>query len=149
MKMTRGSVVASFVLLSVMSAGAIFAQSQTATKSKISPPTASPAVAAPKATATVDTAQLKATASKVAASFNESPKETIALLNFTKSQDVSSAKGLLIKHGFTAQQLEGARIVLKDATKGQTGGQGGAASKIKVTIEASCCPATITVTISW
>ena len=50
-------------------------------------------------------------------------------------------RALLEKHGFSARQLEGAKIVLRDTTGG------GEAQKIKVTIETSCCPLTITITI--
>ena len=55
--------------------------------------------------------------------------------------DEKKVRALLEKHGFSARQLEGAKIVLRDTTGG------GEAQKIKVTIETSCCPLTITITI--
>ena len=60
-----------------------------------------------------------------------------ALLKAAKTHDNATAKLILIKHGLTAQQLDGAVIVLKNDT-------GGNATRIK-SITITCCPLTITI----
>ena len=70
-----------------------------------------------------------------------SPDDLKTLAAAAKSGDTDAAKKLLIKNGLTAQQLEGAKIMVKDET-------GGALAK-KVTIEISCCPLTIVITIRF
>lgn len=70
-----------------------------------------------------------------------SPEDLKILTAAAKSSDTAAAKQLLIKNGLTAPQLEGARIMVKDET-------GGAQAR-KVTIEISCCPLTIVITIRF
>ena len=60
-----------------------------------------------------------------------------ALLKAAKTHDNATAKLILIKHGLTAQQLDGAVIVLKNDT-------GSNATRIK-SITITCCPLTITI----
>lgn len=56
-----------------------------------------------------------------------------------KANDTEAAKKLLMASGLTAQQLEGAKILIQDETGGSS------ASKLTITIK--CCPLTIIITI--
>ena len=63
-----------------------------------------------------------------------------ALLKAAKTHDTATPKLILMKYGLTAQQLDGAVIVLKNDT-------GGSATRIK-SITITCCPLTITIVFS-
>jgi Flp pilus assembly protein TadB len=130
--------IATLVLLIPMAAGCTLALAQTATKTQ----TATKQSAAP--TATVSAADLKATSVKAEASIRESPTVSRAILDAVREKNTDKAKAILLKNGFTAKQLQGATIDFKDNTGSQ-----GSAMKVKVSISASCCPATITITISF
>ena len=67
------------------------------------------------------------------------PANLKILQDAAKANDGESAKKLLQMSGLTAQQLEGAKILVKDETGGK------AATRITITI--TCCPLTITITI--
>ena len=95
------------------------------------------AIAATKA----DLAAVEQSAKAAQGSIRASPADAKAFTSAVKARDEKKVRALLEKHGFSARQLEGAKIVLRDATGG------GEAQKTKVTIEASCCPLTITITI--
>jgi hypothetical protein len=95
------------------------------------------AIAATKA----DLAAVEQSAKAAQGSIRASPADAKAFAGAVKAKDERKVRALLEKHGFSARQLEGAKIVLRDATGG------GEAQKTKVTIEASCCPLTITITI--
>ena len=95
----------------------------------------------PIAATKVDQASAEKSAKAAQAAIRTSRADKAALVEAVKAKDESKVRSLLQKHGFSARQLEGAKIVLVDNT------QGAEAQKTKVTIEASCCPLTITITI--
>ena len=95
----------------------------------------------PIAATKADQASVEKSAKAAQAAIRTSRADKAALVEAVKAKDESKVRSLLQKHGFSARQLEGAKIVLVDNT------QGAEAQKTKVTIEASCCPLTITITI--
>jgi hypothetical protein len=62
-----------------------------------------------------------------------------------RSHNQAQASAILLRHGFTPQQLQGATIKLVD----QTGGGGNNLRPIRVTIQVTCCPPTIVITIHF
>ncbi len=139
MKIASGKVIATVVLLAMMAAGVNFAKAQHAAKPNSEPVAGSATVATP------DVAQLQATADKATASIQSSAAEKRVLLKAVRSNNTDEAKSLLLKNGFTAKQLKGAEIALKDDTGGSTGG--GTLEEFKITIHVECCPLVITITI--
>jgi hypothetical protein len=75
------------------------------------------------------------------AAIGASRGDRAALVKAVRAKNESQVRSLLQKHGFSARQLEGAKIDLVDNTGGAE------PQKTKVTIKASCCPLTITITI--
>lgn len=88
-------------------------------------------------------AALKATAGKAEAKVMASAEAQAA---FAKAGNDAEVRALLLRNGFTASDLAGAKVKL--SREGNAGG-GPKARKIKVTITYSCCPSTITVTVRW
>jgi ABC-type oligopeptide transport system substrate-binding subunit len=133
MKKASRRIVALLALLTMMAAGGACAWAQNAPKSLPSPVT------------NPELKQLQATAEKAQAKIMASVDETRALYNAVLAKNVEQAKLILLKNGFTEKQLEGVKIVLvNDAHGGGT-----TMKKIHVKITASCCPLTITITVSF
>lgn len=97
--------------------------------------------AMPVAATKADLASAEQSAKAAQASIKASRADTAALAEAVKAKDDSQARALLQKHGFSARQLEGAKIVLVDKSGGSS------AQKTKVKIDVSCCPLTIIITI--
>ena len=95
----------------------------------------------PIAATKADLASAEKSAKTAQTAIRASRGEKADLVKSVRAKDESKVRSLLQKHGFSARQLEGAKIVLFDNTGGAE------AQKTKVTIEASCCPLTITITI--
>jgi len=138
MKMAFRRIVVTLALLAVMATAGNPAWTQVSTK----PPTA--AVASSQSVAAPNVAQLQATADKSSARIQASPADKQALVRAVRTKNTDAASALLLKNGFTAKQLQGAKVVLTDNTGG-----GGATDKIKVTINVKCCPLSITIIISF
>ncbi len=136
MKSVSRNIVASLALLTMMAAGSGFAIAQTSPKETAVKQTA-PAPALNKV-------ELQSTADKAATRIQASDSDKKELLAASRAKNTDQARTLLLKNGFTAKQLEGAKIDFKDSTGGSAN-----AMKVKVTISASCCPATITITIKF
>ncbi|MBI1180652.1 MAG: hypothetical protein GC201_08840 [Alphaproteobacteria bacterium] len=83
-------------------------------------------------------------AKEAQAKLNAPPPDALVLARAARSKNVDAAKQVLLRNGFTAQQLEGATVVLEDQTGG---GVLTPESRISITIEASCCPLKITIII--
>jgi len=97
--------------------------------------------AMPVAATKADIASAEQSAKAAQASISASRVGTAALAKAVKAKDENQACALLQKHGFSTRQLDGAKIVLVDKSGDST------AQKTKVTIDVSCCPLTITITI--
>jgi hypothetical protein len=147
MKKASQNIVTTLALLTMMAAGINFVKAQTSVK----PPNQS--MSSNATTAPPNVAQLQATANQAAAKIQSSPSDRSALVNAVITKSVDKATPLLLKNGFTAKQLQGAKIEFVNKTGGAGGaggaggGNGGTASKVKVTIHVDCCPLTITITI--
>jgi len=135
MKMASGKIVATLGLLALMTVACNFAQAQGKVK-----PGSTPVAVEPQA----NTAQLQATADQAAARIQASPAEKDALIKAVRANNTEELRSLLLKNGFTPGQLGAIKINPKDTT----GGHGAPAQKIKITIRVSCCPLTITITLS-
>ena len=86
----------------------------------------------------------QASARKAQAAIQASKQDQRQLAAAVRAHNQAAARELLLRRGFTAQQLQGATIVLVD----KTGAGGGHAERLKVTIVVTCCPLTITITIN-
>ncbi len=109
--------------------------------------TASAQTAVKPATAQVsqpDMAQVQLTCRKAGVGISSSVADKQALLSAVRTKNTDIASQILLKNGFTAQQLKGAAISLQDNTGGQ-----GTAAKIKITVNADCCPLKIVIIISF
>jgi len=97
-----------------------------------------------KACAEVETgATATSCASAVTTSLNASAADVRALASAIRSkQSTAAARAVLERHGLTATQLKNAKIVIVDKTGGAP-----AERARSVTIDISCCPLTITITI--
>lgn len=132
--MTKASrnIVATLALLTMMAAGSTLAMAQaTARQSSIAAPA-------------FDKVQYQATSDKASARIQASDVDKKALLASVRSKNTDLAKALLLKNGFTAKQLEGAKIEFKDKTGSQ-----GSPQKIKIEIGADCCPLVVVITINF
>jgi hypothetical protein len=83
-------------------------------------------------------------AQQAQAKLNGPPPDALVLARAAKSKNVEVARQVLLRNGYTPQQLEGAAIVLEDKTGGSPITP---ESRINITIEASCCPVKIVITI--
>jgi len=128
-------------LLTVMAAVGSMAWTQVSTK----PPTT--AVASSATVAKSNLAQFQATALKTTASIQASSTDKQAMVRAVRTKSTDAASALLLKNGFSASQLQVAKIDLVDNTGGGAGG--GSIAKVKITITADCCPMVITITISF
>jgi len=139
MKNASLRIVVTLALLIMMAAAGNIAWTQVSTK----PPTKTAASSATMAAPNV--AQLQATANRSSASIQASSTDKQALVKAVRTKNTDAASTLLLKNGFTAQQLQGAKIELID----HTGGGSGPAEKIKITITVKCCPPNITIIIAF
>ena len=142
MKIASRTMVATLAFVAVMAAAGNMVRAQVSTK-----PPQSGAMASSATAASPNVAQLQATADQTASKIQASSSSMSALVSAVRTKNVDRASALLLQNGFTAKQLQGAKIELVDKTGGSGGG--GTASKIKVTITVKCCPASITITVSW
>jgi hypothetical protein len=97
--------------------------------------------AIPIAATKADLPSAEKSAKAAQAEIGASRRDKAALVKAVRAKNESNVRSLLQKHGFSARQLEGAEIVLVDNTGGAE------PQKVKVTIEASCCPLKIIITI--
>jgi hypothetical protein len=137
--------------IATMTLGSAFAQDQGKPASS-GMPSASPMGThhmkqAQDGTAAVDPMALKKAqmaAQQAQSKLNGPPPDALELARAARSKNVEVAKRILVRNGFTPQQLEGADIVLDDKTGG---GALTPESRLSITIEASCCPLKIVITI--
>jgi hypothetical protein len=141
MKTASRRIAVTLALLALMAAGVNFAKAQKAGKPN-SQPVEGRATEAPR-----DMEQLQATADRAADRIQASPSEKRELVEVVRTRNVDRATLILRKAGFTSKQLEEAKIEFSDNTGGGSGG--GTLEKVKVTIRVSCCPMSITITISF
>lgn len=128
-------------LLAALSAGPAFAKAERTT-----------AVAAEitRATSPVGEEQIALVATKASRSIQASPADVQSLSVARKSNDMSAARAVLLRNGFTAEQLAGAQIVVnevkspRDVATGQSSGQ-----RVSVTITIRTKPLVITIEIRW
>jgi len=140
MKKAFGTIIATFGLLAVLAIAGGAINAQTSGRQATAAPATAGMAAAPK----LQTAEVQATADKAKAKIGSSSSERKALLSAVQAKSEDQAKSVLLRNGFTAQQLEGAKIVLNDKTGGK-----GTAEAIIIRIDADCCPLRITITISF
>ena len=139
MKNASLRIVVTLALLIMMAAAGNIAWTQVSTKPPSRVVASSATVAAP------NVAQLQATANRSSASIQASSTDKQALVKAVRTKNTDAASALLLKNGFTAQQLQGVKIVLTDNTGG-----GGTTDKIKITITVRCCcPPNITIIIAF
>ena len=138
MKTASRTIAVTLAVFCMMAAGIHFLNAQTSVK----PP--SQAVTGRATATSPNVAQLQATADKSSTSIQASTTDKQALVRAVRTKNTDAASTLLLKNGFTAAQLQGAKIVLVD----NTGGGSGPAEKIKITITVKCCPLNITIIIS-
>ena len=134
MKKASGTILAVFGLFALVAASGSIAWAQTAERQVSASPTKA------------EIAQFQATAEKATAKIQASPSDTKMVAEASRAKSTEQAKSVLLKNGFTAKQLESAKLVFQDST-GKGGG--GAAQRVKVTIKGSCCPLTITIIIAF
>ena len=140
MKRAFGTIIATCGLLTVLSLASGVASAQTSGRQATEATATAGMVASPR----LQTAQVQATADKAKAKIGSSSSERKALLSAVQTKSEDQAKSVLLRNGFTAQQLEGAKLVLNDKTGGK-----GTAEKIVIRIDADCCTLKITITISF
>jgi hypothetical protein len=139
MKNASLRIVVTLALLIMMAAAGNIAWTQVSTKPPSRVVASSATVAAP------NVAQLQAAADKSSAKIQASSSDKQSLVRAVRTKNTDAASTLLLKNGFTAQQLQGAKIELID----HTGGGSGPAEKIKITITVKCCPPNITIIIAF
>lgn len=113
--------------------------------------------------------EVRQAAPAVSQSLESTPEDALALGKAGQSGQLDQVHALLIKHGFTEEQLKGLAIEVRsvksprDAASGQatgkrqhaplsggdTAGNAPTAQKIKVTITASIKPPKLIITITW
>ncbi|MBK8474896.1 MAG: hypothetical protein IPL39_00930 [Opitutaceae bacterium] len=112
--------------------------------------TAAVAAEATVAASPVGGDQIAAVATKAGRSIQASPADVQTLSAARKSNDTSAARAVLLRNGFTAEQLAGAQIVVneiktpRDVATGQSSGQ-----RVTVTITVRTKPLVITIEIRW
>jgi hypothetical protein len=139
MKNASRRIVVTLALMALMVTGINLMKAQTSVKPPSQQAMSSATMAAP------NVAQLQAVADKSTASIQASSTDKQSMVRAVRTKNRDTASALLLKNGFTAKQLQGASIILTD----NTGGGGGSAEKIKITITAKCCPASITIIIAF
>jgi len=126
------NIVATLALLTMMAAGGNSAWAQSTAKQRSAP------------VAKADAVQLQTSAGQATGRIQASTADKKALVDSVRSKNQDTVKAVLLRNGFTAEQVKDAKIVLND----HTGGKGGAEGII-ITIKGSCCPMTITITLSF
>jgi hypothetical protein len=139
MTKASGNIVATLALLTMMAAGGNLAWAQSTAK-----PSNAPVAKSDKEISEISVIRLQPTADKAKARIQASATEKKALLDAVRSKNTDQAKAVLLKNGFTAEQVKDAKIVLHDNTGGR-----GPAEKIKVEISPDCCPLTLVITITF
>jgi hypothetical protein len=137
MKNASRTIAVSLAVFCMMAAGIHFMNAQTSVKPPSDQATSNVKTAPP------NVAQLQATAEKSSASIQASSTDKQAMVRAVRTKNTDIASTVLLRNGFTAKQLQGAKIELVDKTGG-----GGSADKTKITIRVDCCPLVITITIS-
>jgi hypothetical protein len=132
MKKASRTIIVTLALLASMAAGSNVLRSQSTMKPN------SAQVAKP------ELAQLQAAAAKAQASIQASAAETKAIVAAVRAKNEDQAKSVLLKSGFTAKQIEGAKIVLVDDTGGKD-----TMARIHVHVSVTGPPWTITITITF
>ena len=138
MTKASGNIVATLALLTMMAAGGNLAWAQSTAK-----PSSAPVAKSDKEISEITVTRLQTSAGQATGRIQASTADKKALVDSVRSKNQDTVKAVLLRNGFTAEQVKDAKIVLND----NTGGQGGAEG-IKITITASCCPATIVIIIS-
>ena len=126
------NIVATLALLTMMAAGGNFARAQSTAKQRSAP------------VVKADAVQLQTSAGQATGRIQASTADKKELVDSVRSKNQDTIKAVLLRNGFTAEQVKDAKIVLND----HTGGKGGT-ERIKVTIKGSCCPMTITIIINF
>jgi len=101
------------------------------------------AVAAAPATGQV---ALTASTRTAQAGIRASKSDSSLMAEAINTNNVAQARAILLRHGFTADQLQGASLVLVDSTHGGQGPQRVPSSGTTVTI--TCCPLWVTIKTS-
>jgi hypothetical protein len=140
MRKVNVRIVATFGLLALVTVGGSFVQAQTAAKQSSAPKQSG----ASMSMSSTETTPSQAMADKAAAKIQASASEKKTIVDAVRTKNIDIAKAVLLRNGYTAKQLEGAKIVLND----NSGDSGGTAEKIKITIKVSYPPLVITITIS-
>ena len=92
-------------------------------------------------------ARLEQSAGKAQVRIDGDANLSDAIAKAVRSNNPDLARKVLEQAGFTAEQAGKTKLTLVDHTR--SGGVGGAAQKIKVTITVKCCPPDITIIISF
>jgi len=140
------NIVATLALLTMMAAGGNFARAQSTAKQRSAP------------VVKADAVQLQTSAGQATGRIQASTADKKELVDSVRSKNQDTIKAVLLRNGFTAEQLKDAKIVLNDNTGGKGGAEreklkatthGAESEKLKITIKGSCCPMTITITINF
>ena len=132
MKTASRTTAVTLAVFCMMAAGVNFLNAQASVK----PPSGT-------TTASANLAQYQATGVKTAAKIQASSTDKQAMVRAVRTKNIDAASALLLKNGFTAAQLQGAKIEFTDNTGG-----GASVDKFVLTINVDCCPLVITITIS-
>ena len=144
MTKASGKIITLLGLLIVIAAGSNVALAQSASTPSSTPVAKADKVEAISIKQKADTVQLQTSAGQATGRIQASTADKKALVDSVRSKNQDTVKAVLLRNGFTAEQVKDAKIVLND----HTGGKGGAEG-IKITIAGSCCPATIVITLSF
>ncbi len=129
-KMLSGKIVAAVGLLALMAVAGNRAQAQAEHKAVIG-----------QVDSSMDVVQkLQPTADQVAAKINASATEKKAMIDAVRAKNADQQRAILLRNGFTAEQLKGAKIESIDRSSTVHLGS--------VKISVSCCPPTITIVIA-
>ncbi|MBI1180659.1 MAG: hypothetical protein GC201_08880 [Alphaproteobacteria bacterium] len=90
------------------------------------------------------TRQAQSVARQVQAKLNASRPDVAEMAKAARSKNVDAAKQILLRNGYKPEQLAGASIAFNDLTGG---GPVSAEQRFEITIDASCCPLRIVITI--
>jgi hypothetical protein len=85
---------------------------------------------------------LNASAATAQSRLAAAPQDRVALIRAVKAGDGDAVRNLLIKSGFTAQQVDSSRLSVQDLTHGAP-----VSERVRVTITIHCCPPEIIITI--
>jgi len=127
------NIVATLALLTMMAAAGNLAWAQSTAKQR----SAAPAPA-------FERTQLQTTADRASAKIQSSETDKKALFACVQSKNTEQARSLLLKNGFSAKQLEGAKFEFHNNTGNQ-----GYSQKIKVKVSVECCPVKVVITLTF